>query len=149
MAGEYEVTSFDQLESFCEELYREQKKEKVKIFLLSGDVGAGKTTFTSMFIKKNLCSDGEDFESLQVMSPTFSIMNIYQIKSLSVAHLDLYRISEESIEIEEILEVIEESDYSFIEWPSKVESLENFIGKDFLRLNFRILEDQKRCVEVS
>lgn len=70
--------------------------------LLTGEMGAGKTTFTSIFVnlfQKNL----EDFN---VNSPTFNLYNVYETSPIDIYHFDLYRLKEaselENLEIEEI-----------------------------------------------
>ena len=78
------------------------------VIALTGDLGAGKTTFTRF-----LC-DHLNLTSL-VSSPTYGYLNIYDDK---VAHFDLYRLSSKedffSLGFEEYLS---ESFISIIEWP--------------------------------
>lgn len=85
------------------------------IFLLKGNLGAGKTTFTQ-FLLKNLGSTDE------VNSPTYSIVNEYNTPKGKVYHFDLYRLKN----IEEVYDIgIEEYlDNAFlciIEWPEVYE----------------------------
>lgn len=93
-----------------------------EILTLSGDLGAGKTTFT-----KGL-ADGLGVSDT-ITSPTFSLMNVYpvtnhdQIKTL--VHIDTYRLEQE----DELL-VIGVEDYLadpetvvIIEWPGRVKGL--------------------------
>ena len=53
---------------------------------LSGDIGSGKTTFARFLI--NQFSKKE----IKVLSPTFPIVQIYDLKNISIWHYDLYRI---------------------------------------------------------
>lgn len=94
------------------------------VILLEGDLGAGKTTLTKGIaeyfgIKKN------------ITSPTFSLMNVYEVKSLKVSkvkslvHIDTYRLENE----EKLIEIGAE-DYvgapdtvCIIEWPEKLKKL--------------------------
>ncbi|EJL73022.1 tRNA (adenosine(37)-N6)-threonylcarbamoyltransferase complex ATPase subunit type 1 TsaE [Chryseobacterium populi] len=90
-------------------------KLKHHIFLLKGNLGAGKTTFTQ-FLLKNLGSSDE------VSSPTYSIINEYNTPKGKVYHFDLYRLKN----IEEVYDIgIEEYlDNAFlciIEWPEVYE----------------------------
>lgn len=85
------------------------------IFLLKGNLGAGKTTFTQ-FLLKNLGSQDE------VNSPTYSIVNEYNTLKGKIFHFDLYRLKN----IEEVYDIgIEEYlDNAFlciIEWPEVYE----------------------------
>lgn len=85
------------------------------IFLLKGNLGAGKTTFTQ-FLLKNLGSIDE------VNSPTYSIVNEYNTPKGKIYHFDLYRLKN----IEEVYDIgIEEYlDNAFlciIEWPEVYE----------------------------
>jgi N-acetylmuramate 1-kinase len=55
---------------------------------LSGDLGTGKTTFARALIRYLTCDD-----SLEVPSPTFTLMQIYDLPRCSVIHADLYRVN--------------------------------------------------------
>lgn len=88
---------------------------KHNIFLLKGNLGAGKTTFTQ-FLLKNIGSTDE------VNSPTYSIVNEYNTPKGKIYHFDLYRLKN----IEEVYDIgIEEYlDNAFlciIEWPEVYE----------------------------
>jgi tRNA threonylcarbamoyl adenosine modification protein YjeE len=83
-----------------------------RVICLTGNLGAGKTTLAGMIIKK-LTKD----PSLNVKSPTFNIMQIYDTREGEIHHYDLYRLKN----LDEALEIgIEESfenAISIIEWP--------------------------------
>ena len=57
------------------------------VVLLDGDLGAGKTTLVTE-IAETLGVDRRD-----VSSPTFSLMNVYRGKKLTLQHFDLYRLT--------------------------------------------------------
>lgn len=56
-----------------------------EVILLSGDLGAGKTTFTKGLAKALGIDD-------EVTSPTFTILNVYEDGRLKLNHLDMYRV---------------------------------------------------------
>ena len=56
---------------------------------LSGDLGSGKTTFARAVVRK-LAGD----PALEVPSPTFTLMQVYQCKACPVVHADLYRLKD-------------------------------------------------------
>ncbi|WP_209016083.1 tRNA (adenosine(37)-N6)-threonylcarbamoyltransferase complex ATPase subunit type 1 TsaE [Roseibium sp. RKSG952] len=81
---------------------------------LSGDLGAGKSTFARALIK-NLAGD----EDLEVPSPTFTLVQNYDLPHLPVAHFDLYRL-EEPEELDELgLNELLETGAALVEWPEQ------------------------------
>lgn len=64
--------------------------QSARVFALVGDLGAGKTTFSKVFLK-------ELGVEQHVQSPTFSIINSYDINArgfTKVFHIDAYRIED-------------------------------------------------------
>jgi len=106
--------SIEDIESVASALL---KGASSKTLLFYGDMGVGKTTL----IKALSQQLGYHFN---VNSPTFSIVNEYEIEDGLIYHFDLYRIQDE----EEALNFgIEDYLYSdqwvFVEWPEKLGSL--------------------------
>ena len=87
---------------------------KTKTILFYGDMGVGKTTFINALVKS---LGGNEKTS----SPTFSLVNEYEVENDIVYHFDFYRIENEI----EVLDIgIEDYFYSghwnFIEWPERI-----------------------------
>lgn len=85
------------------------------VITLSGDLGAGKTTFVSGIAK------GLGIEEA-VTSPTFNILKCYFHKPLSLFHIDAYRLDGSNKEIG-LDEFIEGDGIAIIEWPNYIEEL--------------------------
>lgn len=83
------------------------------LIALSGDLGAGKS-FLARAIIRNLADDPE----LEVPSPTFTLVQAYESR-IPVAHLDLYRLADESELAELGLEEMLEDGAALIEWPER------------------------------
>lgn len=61
--------------------------KKGDIVILSGDLGAGKTKFTQGFLQYYGLEN-------EISSPTFTIVNEYHTKSVSIYHFDVYRLAD-------------------------------------------------------
>jgi tRNA threonylcarbamoyladenosine biosynthesis protein TsaE len=89
-----------------------------RIFAVSGELGAGKTTFIKVFCDLLGVRD-------TVTSPSFSIINVYLGgQGGMVYHFDFYRIRK----LQEVLDIgyeeyIYSGDYCFLEWAEKIEEL--------------------------
>jgi len=80
---------------------------------LSGDLGAGKSTFARSLIRA-IADDPE----LEAPSPTFTLVQSYQLR-LPIAHMDLYRIGSPD-ELDELgLDDALAEGAALIEWPEK------------------------------
>ena len=94
--------------------------DKGDIFLLYGQIGVGKTTFARFLINnleiKNILNKSD------VLSPTFNILNEYQIKDLNIKHFDLYRIKNKK-ELSNLGLFEEEESVKIIEWPEILEPI--------------------------
>ena len=93
--------------------------EKGDNFLLYGELGVGKTTFTRFLI--NNLQIKNNFNKSDVSSPTFNILNEYQIKNLNIKHFDLYRIKNKD-ELNNLCLFEDTEAIKIIEWPEILKS---------------------------
>lgn len=107
--------------------------KKNDVILLTGDLGAGKTTFTKG-IALGLSIDQ------MIKSPTFTIVREYEGR-LPLYHLDVYRIGNDvdSIDLDSF---VYGDGVTVIEWG---ELIEEDMPKDYLKCSI-VLEDDCRCV---
>ena len=107
----------------------------MSVLFLSGELGAGKTVFTKG------CLKALGYKGM-VKSPTFSIVDIYEINNFTVFHFDLYRITSPvellEIGIEEYLE--KKESLCIFEWPERAEQLLPFPD---LKIEIKLTEVQE------
>ena len=104
--------------------------KKGDVIFFHGEIGVGKTTFIRHMIN-NLQRDN-NLDLTEVTSPTFNLVNEYDVGSFIIKHYDLYRINE-SAEIKNIgLFEDHKEIITLIEWPEKIEKkIENKIDLFF------------------
>jgi len=117
-----------------------------EIICLSGDLGAGKTTFTQGLLK-GLKVKGP------YTSPTFNIIKEYKInlkfkisnlKLSSVYHIDAYRISSKDLKALGFKDFAgQENCLVIIEWPEKVK---NLIPTDAVWITFKWINEKERAI---
>ena len=116
------------------------------IYLLSGELGAGKTTFIRFFINSIF-----DLNMIKkpnsIKSPSFPILINYPIKNFEVFHYDLYRLKNEN-EIQE-LNVIEnlKKNITLIEWPQMI--IDNFQIDNYFLINLDIVNPSERILKIT
>ena len=85
---------------------------------LYGEMGVGKTTFVKYFI--NEYQKINNLTQSEITSPTFSLLNEYQVKNVRIKHYDLFRINRK----EDInnLDIFEKDNklITLIEWPQLI-----------------------------
>ena len=105
------------------------------IVLLSGDLGAGKTTFTQ-FVFKHLGVLGV------VNSPTFAVLKTYDANGITLNHFDTYRINTaEAIECG-FDEVISSGEgITFIEWSENISEL---LPSHCIKVNISLIGENRQ-----
>ena len=114
------------------------------IIYLYGEIGVGKTTFIKYLI--NIIQKKNKLEPSEVTSPTFNILNEYQINQIKINHYDLFRLKS-SNEVKN-LGLFEDSfkSITLIEWPQIIEEK----PKNLIELIFTYEDDhEKRSVQVK
>ncbi len=100
-----------ELQSFADRFARWLKPPIV--VYLEGPLGAGKTTFVRA-LARALGYEG------RVKSPTYGLLERYDVNGLELLHLDLYRVeSELELEFLALRDLFSEDTVLLIEWPSK------------------------------
>ena len=104
---------------------------------LYGEIGVGKTTFIRYLI--NEFQKINKLEITEVTSPTFNLLNEYQINELKINHYDLFRLK--SAEEIRNLDLFEDSKntINLIEWPQMVKEK----PKNLIELVFEYGKDHK------
>lgn len=137
---EIRCTKLSQLDQIAAEILSQYPAKR--IFVLSGAMGAGKTTFIQAICRQLHVTD-------VVNSPTFSIVNEYLTESgKSVFHFDLFRIRN-SMELMDIgyEEYFFSGEYCLIEWPEMAEDL---IPGEAVAIGIRVDDkDQARIFSVG
>ena len=134
-----------------EELTKELAKEFTKYLkggefvFLYGEMGVGKTTFVKYFI--NEYQKINNLTQTEITSPTFSLLNEYQVKDIRIKHYDLFRINRK----EDInnLDIFEKDNklITLIEWPQLIADKQDI---KFITLTFNYLNQlNDRTVDIK
>ena len=90
---------------------------KTKTLLFYGEMGIGKTTLIKELAKQLGVRD-------TLSSPTFSIVNEYDLPNDIIYHFDFYRLNQESEAMDfGVEEYFYSGHWNFVEWPEKVKNL--------------------------
>ena len=121
------------------------KKIKPGCFIfLYGEIGVGKTTFIRYLI--NRFQKLNKLEITEVTSPTFNLLNEYQINDFKINHYDLFRLK--STEEIKNLDLFEDNKntITLVEWPQIIKEK----PKNLIELVFEYGKDHKtRSVQIK
>lgn len=108
------------------------------VVLLTGDLGAGKTTFVQGIAKALGIKE-------KVASPTFNIMKLY-LGEISLIHIDAYRLEnmDHNIGLDEYIGY--EKGYTFIEWPMYIPEL---LPEKYIEVSITNLGEDNREIVVK
>ena len=132
------TTSANETISFAENFAKQISSPK--IIVLSGDLGAGKTTFSKGFAK------GLNIGEI-ITSPTFALLNEYEGKE-KLYHFDMYRLEskEEAIELG-FDEYFNKNDgIILVEWAENVEGL---FAPPLTKISIKKLSEDKRKITIE
>ena len=137
-----DLSSENKTEKLAKKLSKKLKPGNIVFFY--GEMGVGKTTFIKYLI--NIIQKENKLEQTEVTSPTFNLLNEYQINKININHYDLYRLK--SAQELKNLELFENSKnlITLVEWPQIIkEKPENLI-----ELFFKYEDDyKKRSVQIK
>ena len=136
------LSSEKKTEELADKLIKKIKPGEV--VYLHGEIGVGKTTFIKFFI--NGLRKINDLEYIEVTSPTFNILNEYQINKIKINHYDLFRLKSPS-ELDNLgLFVNNENSITLIEWPQIITEK----PKNLIELKFEYGKDHEtRSVQIK
>ena len=137
-----DLSSEKKIEELAEKFLKKLKPGN--IVFLYGEMGVGKTTFIRYLI--NFLQEDNQLKITEVTSPTFNLLNQYQINQIKIDHYDLFRLKT----VEEIknLDLFDDNTntITLIEWPQIIKEK----PKNLIELIFKYEKDhQKRSVQIK
>jgi tRNA threonylcarbamoyladenosine biosynthesis protein TsaE len=111
-----------------------------KVFVFTGDMGAGKTTFIKAFCDTLGVAEG-------VTSPTFSIVNEYAGANGKIYHFDFYRLKTQTEALDMgAEEYFYSGNYCLIEWPERIPDM---LPLHYIHVNIAVLGNHSREISVK
>lgn len=131
------IFKLDEIETIAKEVL---DKVDCKTILFYGEMGVGKTTLIKALVKA--LGGTED-----VTSPTFSLVNEYEVTNDKVYHFDMYRIrdAEEALDIG-IEDYLGSGHWIFMEWPGKIDVL---LPKEAVKLSLKMHKSGSRALDLE
>ena len=105
------------------------------VIALKGDLGAGKTTFARGFIRARGGTE-------EVPSPTFTLVQVYELGSAAIWHFDLYRLEAPEQVFELGWEEARADGIALVEWAERLAAL---LPRDRLTVTLSIEGDGRRA----
>ena len=132
------IYTLDQTDQIATQLVKKYATKPVWIF--QAPMGAGKTTL--------IAAIGRALGIQQAMSsPTFSIMNEYEVDGKLIYHMDWFRLESEAEARQAGVEaVMEAADLSLVEWPEKAP---NLVPEDAVVLTIELLDPDHRRIYIN
>jgi len=137
-----DLSSESQTEELAKKISKKLKPGNIIFFY--GEMGVGKTTFIKYLI--NSLQKENKLVQTEVTSPTFNLLNEYQINKININHYDLYRLK--SVQELKNLELFENNENLIIlvEWPQIIKEK----PKNLIELFFKYEDDyKKRSVQIK
>jgi len=141
-SGKIILSSEKKTEELASQLLKKLKPGN--IVFLCGEMGVGKTTFVRYLINK--FQENDNLKITEITSPTFNLLNEYQLHKIKINHYDLFRIKSNR-EIKD-LGLFENNNNSItlIEWPEIIEKK----PKNLIELIFEYEKDHSsRSVQIK
>ncbi|WP_339021200.1 tRNA (adenosine(37)-N6)-threonylcarbamoyltransferase complex ATPase subunit type 1 TsaE [Spiroplasma endosymbiont of Atherix ibis] len=128
----FEINNLDELNKVV--IYLLDKLAVNVCLIIDGQMGAGKTTLTKKILKKMEINE-------IVTSPTFTIMNQYQINDLKINHIDAYRLTlqeNSQMYLEEMFDSL-----NIVEWSQNLAINYNSYFK-VIKIVINVIDENKR-----
>jgi len=141
-SGKVNLSSEKKTEELAAQILKKLKPGN--IVFLYGEMGVGKTTFVRYLINKFQKND--NLKLTEITSPTFNLLNEYQLNKIKINHYDLFRVK--SIEETKDLDLFENNNSSItlIEWPEIIKKK----PKNLIELIFEYENDHlSRSVQIK
>ena len=115
-SSKYDISKESSTAIIAKKISKTVKKGDVLFF--HGEIGVGKTTFIRYLINNLQKKNG--LKLTEVPSPTFNLLNEYEVKELLIQHYDLFRLK--NINETKNIGLLENRSevITLIEWPEKV-----------------------------